>query len=89
MSLGQVETIFMCSSQDSGLGQGACPPGLYLKTQQAFILLPSSEDHFNQQLQPFDYSLASSFFAVAFSSVVILYLVSKMSGTILEAIKKF
>lgn len=89
MSLGQVQTIFLCSSEDQGLGQGACPPGLFLNQTKAFILHEDSANYFSNIDRDFDYTQASAFFAVAFVSVVSLYLVSKMAGTILQAIRTF
>lgn len=90
MSLGQVQTIITCSSeQDGTLSQGACPAGQYAKPIQAYVISADSGTFFDGLNKDFDYTQASGFFTLAFGTVVSLYLVSKMAGQILHAIRTF
>jgi hypothetical protein len=85
MAIGTTQTILVCAS--SAFAQAPCPAGMAVTTIQAYVIDPSQAANIEAQNAPFDYAYASGVWAMAFTFVVGLYLVSKSAGTIVSAIR--
>ena len=84
--VGTVQTLVVCVP--SQVEQAPCPSGEGLTTVQGYIIDPSQAASIDAQNAPFDYTVAAGFWAMAFTFVVGLYLVTKSAGVILERIRK-
>ena len=82
-----VQTIVYCVPASTT--QAPCPAGMGLATTEAVLVEPSYLASVTELNAPFNYGLASAAFGFSFSFILGLYFVSKGSGYILEAIKKF
>ena len=85
MAVGSVQTIVVCTA--SSFTQRPCPAGEAVTTMTAYVLDPAYAASIEAQYADFDYSLAAGFWALAFTTVLMLYLVSLASGTILNFIR--
>ena len=85
MATGSVQTIVVCAS--SAFAQAPCPAGMAVTTIQGYIIDPSQASNIEAQNASFDYAYAAQVWAMAFTFVVGLYLVSKSAGVILNRIK--
>lgn len=54
----------------------------------AYVLLPDSKSYIDAVTTPFDYELAGQFWALAFTTVLGLYLVSANAGLILGFLRR-
>jgi hypothetical protein len=84
--IGEVKTVVICVP--SQVQQVPCPSGMGLSTAQGYIIDPAQAASIDAQNAPFDYTLAAGFWAMAFTFVVGLHLVTKSAGVILERIRK-
>lgn len=87
MTAGLVQTVVVCAA--APVGQSPCASGMAPTTVSAYLVDPAQAANIDAQSQPFDYAVAASIWGFAFTFVVGLYLVSKSSGVILNAIKNF
>ena len=89
MAAGNIYSVLTCSpSANRWITQSPCPTGFSITVTQAYLLDPSQQNSFDAALAPFDYSYAAGVWGLGFSSVVVLYLVSRSAGTILDFIKR-
>lgn len=89
MATGSVQSVLTCSpSAIKWITQSPCPSGYSITVTQAYLLDPSQKASFDAITAPFDYAYASGVWGLGFSSVVVLYLVSRSAGTILDFIKR-
>ncbi|OMW20869.1 hypothetical protein [Burkholderia pseudomallei] len=96
VSVGTVQNVLLCmpvtSDQSSALDQQVCPPSgtqyFHLQTQQAYVIDPASQPFLDRLAVPFDYTAAGGFFALAFSMVVGIWMVSASAGSILSLVKR-
>jgi len=97
MSIGSVQSVVICvpassSDQTSALDQQACPPSgsqyFHLQAQQAYLVDPADAGYLDGLAQPFDYSAAAGFFALAFTMVVGIWMVSAGAGAVLDVIRR-
>lgn len=86
MAVGVVHTLVVCVS--SQVEQAPCPAGMGLATAQGYIINPAQAANIDAQNDPFDYASASGIWAMAFTFVVGLYLLSKSAGVVLDRIRK-
>lgn len=86
MASGTVQTVVICTP--SAFSQAPCPSGQAVATVQAYMLDPSQQASYEAATAPFDYAYASGVWALGFTTVVGLYLVSRSAGTILDFIKR-
>lgn len=85
MTTGTIQTILVCVP--SAFAQAPCPAGQAVTTMQAYVLDASQQANYEASVAPFDYMYAASLWALAFTFVVGLYLVTKSAGTILNFIR--
>ncbi|WP_241025893.1 hypothetical protein [Burkholderia sp. Tr-20390] len=96
MSVGTVQNVLLCmpvtSDQSSALDQQVCPSSgtqyFHLQAQQAYVIDPASVGYIDALAVPFDYTAASGFFALAFTMVVSIWMVSASAGSILAFIRR-
>ncbi|KVE70720.1 hypothetical protein [Burkholderia vietnamiensis] len=96
MSVGAVQNVLLCvpvsSDQSSALDQQVCPPSstqyFHVQAQQAYVVDPASAGFLDGLALPFDYSAAAGFFALAFTMIVGIWMVSASAGSILALIKR-
>ncbi|HDR9495537.1 hypothetical protein [Burkholderia stabilis] len=96
VSVGTVQNVLLCmpvtSDQSSALDQQICPPSgsqyFHIQTQQGYVIDPASAGYLDGLAVPFDYTAASGFFALAFTMVVGVWMVSASVGGILALIKR-
>lgn len=88
MPVGAVQTLVVCVPAQ--VEQAPCPAGsgMGLATVQGYIIDPAQAASVDAQNAPFDYVLAGSYWAMAFTFVVGLHLVTKSAGVILQRIRK-
>ena len=84
--VGTVQTLVVCVP--SQVEQAPCPSGMGLTTVQGYIIDPAQASSIDAQNAPFDYAVAAGFWAMAFTFVVGLHLVTKSAGVIVERIRK-
>lgn len=84
--VGTVQTLVVCVP--SQFQQVPCPSGMALATVQGYIIDSAQAASIDAQNAPFDYAVAAGFWAIAFTFVVGLYLVTKSAGVILERVRK-
>jgi hypothetical protein len=84
--VGTVQTLVVCVP--SQVEQAPCPSGMGLMTVQGYVIDPAQASSIDAQNEPFDYAAAAGIWAMAFTFVVGLYLVTKSAGVILERIRK-
>ncbi|WP_156432253.1 hypothetical protein [Burkholderia sp. MSMB1498] len=96
MSVGTVQNVLLCvpvtSDRSSIVDQQVCPPSgtqyFHVQAQQAYVVDPASAGFFDGLAMPFDYAAAGGFFALAFTMVVGIWMVSSSAGSILALIKR-
>ncbi|MFZ2973285.1 MAG: hypothetical protein WA049_11645 [Ferribacterium limneticum] len=89
MPTGSVQSVLTCTtSANKWLTQAPCPSGHSITVTQAYLLDPSQKAIYETLSAPFDYAYASGVWGLGFSSVVVLYLVARSAGTILDFIKR-
>jgi hypothetical protein len=97
MSTGAVENVLVCvavmsADQTTGVDQQVCPPvnGQYfnLQSQKAYVLAPESAGYIDSIAQPFDYATAASFWGVAFTTVIALWLVAFGAGSVINIVRR-
>ena len=96
MSVGTVQNVLLCtpvtSVQSSAIDQQLCPPlgGQYFRvqTQPAYVIDPASAGFLDGLVEPFDYTAAGGFFALAFTVVVGIWMVSAGAGAVLDMIRR-
>lgn len=96
MSAGTVQNILLCmpvtSDQSSAVDQQVCPPSgnqyFHLQSQSAYVLSPASGVYLDGLTEPFDYAAAAGFFALAFTTVVAVWMVSATAGSLLDFIRR-
>jgi hypothetical protein len=84
--VGTAQTLVACVP--SQVEQAPCPSGMGLTTVQGYVIDPAQAASIDAQNAPFDYALAAGFWAMAFTFVVALHLVTKSAGVIVERIRK-
>lgn len=87
MTLGSVQWVLVCA-QDGTVSDSACPAGLAKKSVEAYVISPVSAQYLDPLADPFDYVTAGGFWALAFTSVLALYLVSHAAGSLLNLVKR-
>lgn len=95
---GSIQNILTCKPSGPGQGTSAldnqlCPPhpdgtAFQLAVIQAYTVDARSEGALHAATAPFDYSQAVGFWSLAFSTVVVLWLVSTYAGEILAFIRR-
>jgi hypothetical protein len=96
MGVGSVQNVLVCVPTSgelaSALDQQVCPPSgsqyFHLQTQQAYVVDPASAGFLDGLAEPFDYTAAGGFFALAFTMVVGIWMVSASAGSILALIRR-
>lgn len=96
MSAGIVQNVLLCvpvtSDQASTVDQQVCPPSgnqyFHLQSQQAYVLSPASAGYLEGLTEPFDYAAAAGFFALAFTTIVAVWMVSATAGSLLDFIRR-
>lgn len=96
MSVGAVQNVLLCvpvtSDQVSAVDQQVCPPSgnqyFHIQAQQAYVIDAASAGFLDGLAAPFDYTAAGGFFALAFTMVVGVWMVSHSAGSILALIKR-
>lgn len=96
MTAGNIQNILLClpvtSDQSSAVDQQVCPPSgnqyFHLQSQQAYVLSPSSAGYLDGLTEPFDYGAAGSFFALAFTGVVGVWIVSAVAGGVIDFVRQ-
>ena len=94
MSIGSVANILVCQPRQDG-GQAVAPCGSDANGTayqpvviQAYVLDPAQASKFDAIAEPFDYAQATGLFGFAFSIVLLAWLASHFSGTILGLIRR-
>lgn len=89
MPIGSIKSVLTCTpSANKWLTQAPCPSGHSITVTQTYLLDPSQQTSYETLSAPFDYAYASGVWGLGFSSVVVLYLVARSAGTILDFIKR-
>ncbi len=94
MPAGTIQTVVVCVAATSATTtqQAVCPRvgTQYFRptTVQGYVLNPDQQAMTDAAFGSFDYGYASGLWALAFSSVVALYLVSHGIGTVLAFIRR-
>lgn len=96
MSLGTVQNVLVCvpvaSDQATALDQQVCPVAgaqyFHVQAYQGYVVDPASAGFFDGLAAPFDYAAAAGFFALAFTTVVGVWMVSASAGAILDFIRR-
>lgn len=86
-ALGTLQDIVICHP----LGVDAspvCPPGTALKIVSAYVLDPAAAAYIDSFATPYDYANGVAFWAWGFTTILILALVSRSAGTIIETLKR-
>ena len=96
MSVGTVQNVLLClpvgPDQSTALDQQVCPSSgtqyFHIQAQQAYVIDPASQPFLDGLAVPFDYTAAGGFFALSFSMVVGIWMVSASAGSILSLIRR-
>ncbi|WP_230946585.1 hypothetical protein [Burkholderia stagnalis] len=96
VSVGTVQNVLLCapvtSDQSSAVDQQVCPPSgnqyFHVQAQQVYVIDAASAGFLDGLAVPFDYTAAGGFFALAFTMVVGIWMVSHSAGSILALIKR-
>jgi len=94
MSIGFVVNLLVCQPR-SDSGQAVAPCGVDANgtpyqpvVVQAYVLDPAQASKLEAMAEPFDYAQATGLFGFAFSIVLLAWLASHFSGTILGLIRR-
>jgi hypothetical protein len=85
MTIGSVQTLLVCVPAE--YTQAPCPTGMAVTTRIGYVIDPASASAVEAQNAEFDYGYAAAVWSMGFTFVVALYLVSRSSGIILNAIR--
>ena len=96
MAVGTVEAVVICTNAPGAAmlpgpvscGADATGNPLYLATMQGYVVDPASAGYLDGLAQPFDYGAAAGFFALAFTVVVGVWMVSAGAGAVLDLIRR-
>lgn len=97
MPAGVLQFVLVCvpltnGEQPSVVDQQVCQPSgntyFHLQQQQAYVLSPDSAGYIDSIAQPFDYTQAAGFWGVAFTTILILWLVARSAGTVIGVLRR-
>lgn len=94
MPLGSVVNLVTCQARTDGgaavapCGSDATGTGYQPVVVQAYVVDPAQSSKFDAMAEPFDYAQATGLFGFAFSIVLLAWLASHFSGTILGLIRR-
>ncbi len=96
MAVGTVQSVLICvpvsADQVQGVDQQVCPPSgpqyFHVEAHQVYLVDPASAGYLDGLALPFDYSAAGGLFALAFTMVVGIWMVSAGAGAVLDVIRR-
>jgi hypothetical protein len=94
VALGSVQSILVCQpvATATAQDQSLCPAnGAQLfapRVVSAYVLDPAQASSFEAAVGPFDYAYAAGIWAFAFSTVVVLFVMSNSIGHVLGMIRR-
>lgn len=87
MAAGTAQSILVCQATADNSTVTPCSAGTAPVVMQAYVIDPANSGYFDAVAAPFDYTAATSFWFLAFSSMIILWAAAKGSGAILNFLR--
>jgi len=92
MSLGSLQMVVICQPVTTGATVAPCQTVGGTKyrpvMQSVYVIDPANTDFFDMAFEPLDSASVASVFAIAFSFVVLFFLLGRGVGSVLSLIRK-